>query len=144
MAQVMMQRETKTMEKDEFIFPQGLAGFGASHRFGFIYQGVGNMVCMQSLEQPEAAFILTPWDKKRLGKTPQLTIEQQHCLQIEDDAVDDVLWMLVLNPFADKKWVTANLRAPIALHIDACLGVQCISQDADLPLRYRWMEQPKP
>ena len=97
---------------------------------------------MQSLEQPEAAFILTPWDEKKLGKKPSLTAEQRDCLQLSVDDMDDVMWMLVLNPFADKKWVTANIRAPIALNIHARRGIQCIHQGNELELRYRWMPQP--
>jgi len=50
--------------------------------------------------------------------------------------------MLVLNPFADKEWVTANLKAPVALNSQSRLGLQCIRQEADLDIRYLWMPQP--
>jgi len=142
MGQVMMKNDTE--EQSEFIFPQGLAGFGDAHRFGFIYEGKGDMICMQSLDSPEAAFILTPWDEQRLGAAPELSSEQKHCLHLDKDKQQDdaVMWMLVLNPFADPAWVTANMRAPIALHANAGRGVQCIRHDASLELRYRWMPQP--
>jgi len=130
--------------KAEFIFPQGLAGFGDAHSFGFIYEGKGDVICMQSLDKPEAAFVLTPWDEERLGAKPTLTAEQLECLNLDcNDQVDErVMWMLVLNPFADRDWVTANIRAPIALHVDAGRGIQCIRHDMSLELRYRWMPQP--
>jgi len=142
MGQVM--KKNKVAEQHEFIFPQGLAGFGDAHRFGFIYEGKGDMICMQSLDTPEAAFILTPWDEQRLGIKPKLNTEQMDCLHLTDDGKQDdlIMWMLVLNPFADQKWVTANVRAPIALHADAGRGIQCIRHDTSLELRYRWMEQP--
>jgi len=144
MGQVMEKDELA--EQQEFIFPQGLAGFGEAHRFGFIYEGKGDMICMQSLDAPEAAFILTPWDEQRLGAKPELNAEQMNCLNLidSDKLNDSVMWMLVLNPFADRAWVTANVRAPIALHADAGRGIQCIRRDTSLALRYRWMPQPSP
>lgn len=141
MGQVM--KENEIVEQHEFIFPQGLAGFGDAHRFGFIYEGKGDMICMQSLDSPEAAFILTPWDEQRLGAAPELNAEQKDCLHLTNDGEqgDSIMWMLVLNPFADQAWITANMRAPIALHANEGRGIQCIRHDASLELRYRWMPQ---
>ncbi|MDX8408277.1 MAG: flagellar assembly protein FliW [Mariprofundaceae bacterium] len=128
-------------ETDEaFHFPQGMAGFPDATRFGFIYEGQGDIVCIQSLDQPEAAFLLTPWCSERLGPQPELSAEQAQCLGLE--ATDEVLWMLVLNPFADKAWVTANLKAPIALNMSNRRGLQCIRINPDLDIRFPWMPQP--
>lgn len=139
---VTKQVEAESHEKDlrEFIFPRGIAGFPDASHFAFIYEGKGKMLCMQSIDQPEASFILTPWDSKRLGEPPMLTKEQRTCLKTS--ANEEVLWMLVLNPFADKNWVTANLKAPIAISENTQTGVQCILNNADLELRYQWMPQP--
>ncbi len=125
----------------EFVFPRGIAGFPDASRFAFIYEGKGNMLCMQSLDQEEAAFILTPWDEARLGKPPALSQEQKACLRMGDDDVP-VMWMLVLNPFADKVWVTANLKAPIVLCESTQTGLQYIRNEPELELRYPWMRQP--
>lgn len=142
MVQVMEKKEAA--EQSEFVFPRGLAGFGDAHRFGFIYEGQGDMICMQSLDTPEAAFILTPWDEPRLGATPELNAEQRDCLHLtsNEEQGSSIMWMLVLNPFADQAWVTANMRAPIALHANAGRGIQCIRHDTSLELRYHWMPQP--
>jgi flagellar assembly factor FliW len=99
------------------------------------------MVCMQSLDTPEAAFILTPWDEERLGELPKLNAEQKQCLELAPDS--DLSWMVVLNPFADSEWVTANLKAPVALSISTHRGVQLIRPEPGFDLRYRWMPQPK-
>jgi len=123
-----------------FHFPQGLAGFSDAREYGFIYEGQGDIMCLQSIDQPEAAFLITPWNEKRLGPVPALSSDLCACLKVE--SAEDVMWMLVLNPFADKEWVTANLKAPIALNSDSKIGLQCIRQDADLDLRYPWMQQP--
>jgi len=134
----------KTVMKPEaneaFYFPQGLAGFSDAHEFGFIYEGHGDIVCLQSIDSPEAAFLLTPWDEERLGAAPKLPNEQCSCINIDEQS--QIMWMLVLNPFADKQWVTANLRAPIALNLEARMGVQFIRADSELEIRYHWMKQP--
>ncbi len=125
---------------EAFHFPQGLAGFSEAKEYGFIYEGQGDIMCLQSIDQPEAAFLITPWNEKRLGSVPALSADLSACLQVDQPA--DIMWMLVLNPFADKEWVTANLKAPIALNSQSRLGLQCIRQDTDLDIRYPWMAQP--
>ncbi len=125
---------------EAFHFPQGLAGFSDAREYGFIYEGQGDIMCLQSIDQPEAAFLITPWNEKRLGPAPMLSSDLCACLQV--DRQEDIMWMLVLNPFADKEWVTANLKAPVALNSQSRLGLQCIRQEADLDIRYLWMPQP--
>jgi len=127
-------------EAPPFNFPQGIAGFPEAKKFGFIYNGHGDIACMQSVDHPEASLLITPWDESRLGDAPSLTQEQAVCLSLEPDQLP--LWMLVLNPFADSAWVTANVRAPVAINMEARIGVQCIQTDPDLELRYHWIPQP--
>jgi len=142
MAQVKTKMSSQTEQVAEaFLFPQGIAGFPDAKRFAFIYEGRGNMVCMQSIDLPEAAFILTPWDEERLGKPPTLGQEQRHCLELNSD--EEMVWMVVLNPFADPDWVTANLKAPVALSYTSRRGVQLIRPESEHDLRFHWMPQPK-
>ena len=129
-----------TAETESFYFPQGMAGFSDATRFGFIYQGHGDIACIQCIDRPEAAFLLTPWDESRLGNMPELSAEQCRCIHVSSQ--QEVMWMLVLNPFADEQWVTANLKAPIALNLSDRLGLQCIHPDPELDIRYHWMPQP--
>ncbi|MDQ6966650.1 MAG: flagellar assembly protein FliW [Mariprofundaceae bacterium] len=124
-----------------FEFPQGIAGFPGAHRFAFLYDGQGDIICLQSLDCPEIAFLLTPWDEERLGPPPKISQERRECLQLAEGEAP--FWMLVLNPFADKQWVTANLQAPVAINMQARLGLQCIRVEEELPIRYQWMPQPQ-
>jgi len=124
-----------------FEFPQGMAGFPGETRFAFLYDGHGDIICMQSLECPEIAFLLTPWDAERLGPPPAISAERCECLHLAEG--EEPFWMLVLNPFADAKWVTANLQAPVALNVEARHGLQCIRVEEELPIRYQWMPQPE-
>jgi len=132
--------DTLPNTKEAFYFPQGMVGFGDAHEFGLIYEGVGNIACLQSIDQPEAAFLLTPWNQSRLGAQPKLNREQAQCIEVQDE--QDVMWLIVLNPFADKKWVTANLKAPIAINTEKRIGLQCIRPEPELELRFQWMAQP--
>ena len=142
MAQVKVKMSSQSEQVAEaFLFPQGIAGFPDAKRFAFIYEGRGSMVCMQCIDTPEAAFILTPWDEERLGKTPTLSQEQQRCLELTSDS--EMVWMVVLNPFADPEWVTANLKAPVAIAQSTRRGFQLIRPEPQYDLRFRWMPQPK-
>ncbi len=123
-----------------FHFPQGMAGFSDAREYGFIYQGHGDIACIQSTDHPEAAFLLTPWDEQRLGPPPTLPAEQLQCIRASSQ--EQLMWMLVLNPFADPKWVTANLRAPVAINLEMRMGLQYIRQEQDLEIRYHWQPQP--
>ncbi|GMR00326.1 MAG: hypothetical protein BMS9Abin18_1168 [Zetaproteobacteria bacterium] len=127
-------------EAPPFNFPQGMAGFPEAKKFSFIYSGHGDIACMQSVDHPEASLLITLWDENRLGASPSLTREQVSCLNLASG--QHPLWMLVLNPFADSAWVTANVRAPVAINMEARIGVQCIQTDPDLELRYHWIPQP--
>ncbi len=126
----------------EFTFPRGIAGFPGATRFAFIYEGKGNLLCLQSIDQPEAAFILAPWDTTRLGQVPTLSTEQYECLNITN--AQGLRWFVVLNPFADKTWVTANLKAPIVICESEQTGLQYIRNQPQLHLRFKWMKQPQP
>jgi len=129
-----------TAPGEAFYFPQGMAGFSEAREFGFIYQGHGDIICIQSIDHPEAAFLITQWDEQRLGQTPSLSADLRHCIRANSQA--DIMWMVVLNPFADTQWVTANLKAPVALNPKARTGIQCIRQEDALDIRYHWMRQP--
>ena len=121
-------------------FPHGMVGFPEAKKYVVLNSGAGDIVCFQSTEQQEASFLMTPWDEVRLGSVPSLTPDQKGALEYSD--AHNILWLLVLNPFADREWVLANLQAPVALNQDTGLGMQCIQADSRLELRYHWMPQP--
>lgn len=121
-------------------FPQGMVGFPEAKSYVVLNSGGGEIVCFQSVEQTEASFLMTLWDEARLGPVPALTPEQRAALDYSE--AHHILWLLVLNPFADREWVLANRQAPVALNLDTGLGMQCIQADPGLELRYRWMPQP--
>jgi len=129
-------------QSEIFVFPQGMVGFPDTNDFVMLNSGHGDIVCMQATDRAEAAFLLTPWDEHRLGESPKLTSDQLACLQCQDE--NKLLWLLVLNPFSDVKWVSANLRAPVAINLDSSLGMQCIQANPKLDLHFQWIRQPDP
>jgi len=129
------------VEKPKMIhFPQGMVGFPDAKKYVMLKAGHGDIACMQCTEHPEAAFLVTPWDRQRLGLEPVLTPEQQECLRYADN--HHIQWLLVLNPFSDPEWVLANMRAPVAINVNTSSGMQCIQKDPQLNLRFHWMRQP--
>jgi len=117
-----------------------MVGFPDANDYVMLNSGHGDIVCMQATNRVEAAFLVTPWDKKRLGKQPDLSADQQACLQDPDE--NKLLWLVVLNPFSDPAWVLANLRAPVAINLDTSQGMQCIQGNPQLDLHFHWMRQP--
>ena len=132
--------EVEIDEVEPLCFPNGMIGFPEAKKYIVLNSGGGDIVCFQSMEQPEASFLMTPWDESRLGPAPALTADQKASLEYSD--THNILWLLVLNPFADQEWVLANMLAPVALNQDSGRGMQCIQADPRLELRYHWMPQP--
>ncbi len=121
-----------------YLFPQGLAGFPDDLHFAMIYPGHGDYICLQSMDNIEAAFVLTPWDQQRLGLPPALSPDEMRLLQLRPGDVP--IWLLVLNPFVDSEWVTANLRAPIVINESARIGLQSIRAE-EQEIRFPWVRQ---
>ena len=124
-----------------YLFPQGLAGFPDDITFAMIYPGQGDYICLQSMDNLDAAFVLTPWDQQRLGLPPALSPDEIRLLQLRPGDVP--IWMLVLNPFVDSEWVTANLRAPIVINESARIGMQSIRPE-EKEIRFPWVKQNRP
>ncbi|RMH51205.1 MAG: flagellar assembly protein FliW [Zetaproteobacteria bacterium] len=132
--------EGASSEAGSYYFPQGLAGFPDDQHFAIIYPGHGDYVCLQSLSNVEVAFVLTPWDQERLGLPPALSPEEIRLLRLRPGDVP--IWMLVLNPFVDAEWVTANLRAPIVINERTRLALQYIRAE-EYAIRFPWVRQPR-
>lgn len=128
------------LEERVFSFPHGIIGFSEAKRFGLIYQGYGDVACLQCIDHIKPALLVTPWDTARLGPAPGC-----ECFSGVTDnnmRATDLLWLLVLNPHVDEGWVVANIRAPIAIDGQRAQGMQVILPDEKLPLRMKWLELP--
>ncbi|MBF0282552.1 MAG: flagellar assembly protein FliW [Zetaproteobacteria bacterium] len=125
--------------EDQLIsFPFGLAGFEDAHQYAIIYLGRGNVACLQSIDRPEASLLITTWDDELAGSKPRLSADQRHALGSTEG---ELLWLLVLNPYADVEWITANLKAPIVINMGTRRGVQIFRSEDQIPIRTPWIKQ---
>ncbi len=120
-----------------FLFPDGIIGFPDAKHFALIYQGYGDVACLQCVDSYEPALLVTPWDCDRLGALPAGEVLPE---VISNKSSKDMLWLVVLNPNADARWVTANIRAPIVIDEKTGNGLQFILPDESLPVRMKWIE----
>jgi len=77
---------------EAFLFPHGMAGFPEDTRYGFLYEGRGDIVCMQSLDNIAASFLMTPWDEARLGAPPAAL---DHPIRVGNSFESEVLVRLI-------------------------------------------------
>ena len=122
-----------------FLFPEGIAGFPHARRFALAHEEDRPVALLQALDAPEAALLVTPWDAARLGPAPAPS--PRLAALLDDPDPGGILWLLVLNPFADPAWLCANLRAPIALSPRTRRGAQVLLADETRFLRAPWLRK---
>ena len=122
-----------------FLFSDGVIGFSEAKHFALLYQGRGDIACLQCVDSYEPALLVTPWDDEKLGEYPkEVFFSKVGCLLTEN-----MLHLIVLNPYAIPGWVTANIRAPIIIDASSGRGEQLILPDESLPIRMKWFELPR-
>ncbi len=136
-ANVVSASREEFVSENIFLFPGGIIGFPDAKHFALIYQGRGDVACLQCVDSYEPALLVTPWDCDRLGPLPAR--ERLPETMSKKDS-KDMLWLVVLNPNADARWVTANIRAPIVIDEQTGNGLQFILPDESLPVRMKWIE----
>jgi len=126
-------------------FPCGLPGFEERHRFLAIgLEHTKPLVFLQSLEDPDLCFTTAPV----LAVDPQyrLTMSQEDKEVIgvsagsEPTMGEEVLCLTVISLY--ETGPTANLMAPLVIHVRTLKGVQAVSQDPEYTHQYV-MGEPK-
>ena len=103
-------------------FPVGLLGFPELNRYVLIDYKDTPLKWLQSVDDPDVAFIVT--DPKTVANegTIRLGDDVVRFLQIERE--DDLAVLLMLRVDGDK--VIANLNGPLAINSNRMLGVQAV------------------
>jgi flagellar assembly factor FliW len=121
-------------------FPAGIPGFEQERRFVLIGQRkLDPLVFLQSLATPTLCFlavnarIVSPDYGLRISDEDMALLELAGARQ---PSIGPALACLALVHF-DEKEVTANLLAPIVIHIPARRGVQAIQTGSDYSLQHR-------
>jgi flagellar assembly factor FliW len=121
-------------------FPQGIPGFETSQQFIHVQPENSVFSSLQSLEDPEVAFVVISPFTICPEYTFQLNDEITEKLQLTK--VDDALILGIITiPNGNLKAATVNLQAPLVINLQTNTGVQVILTDGIYPLRMSiWLE----
>lgn len=122
-----------TVESDRIIlFPDGLIGYEDHRHWILLSEGDDESVgWLQSLSDAGLAFlVVTP---ERFIPSYELRIHRSQLLTLPWAPEDRSMTLAIVSD--NNGTLTANLKAPLAVNVDRCLGRQVIASD-DQPLRY--------
>jgi flagellar assembly factor FliW len=127
-----------TIEVDEsrVITMKGcILGFDHLHHYAILLQDQNNPLWwLQSIEDSAVAFVVIDPSVIKRDYHPTISIVDRIFLEISREEEISFLSIVTIRhqPFC----VTANLRAPLVINEEKCLGSQIILEEADYPIRY--------
>ncbi len=134
------------VDEEQFIhFERGLPGFPGCHDFVVMeHDRETPLHWMQSVDRPEVAFLIV--EPAQVLSTYRVEIPPRILASLawdeNHDAEQDVAVFVILN--AEGSTLTANLRAPVLVHMKTRRGHQMILDDPSLPLRHEIAPEPVP
>lgn len=124
-------------------FPLGLLGFERSQRFVLIEaEAVEPMRWLQSVDQPDLAFLVVEPRLFFNGYAPQLSVEDRKVLDLEESQ-EAVVACIVTVP-ENPAHMTVNLLGPLVFNDEKRLGKQVVQQDAKLTTKHRLIPDERP
>jgi flagellar assembly factor FliW len=126
------------VEKTQIIeFEMGLPGFPDCTRFVILdHDRETPLKWLQALDRPEVAFLIVEPDQVVPGYQLKMPAGVLPALGWTDgDDAKDLGVFLILN--VEDGELTANLRAPVIVHVRERRALQVIVDDPDVPLRRR-------
>ena len=114
-------------------FPHGLVGMSELTRFALL-EGSGPLQWLQSLDDPDATFVVAPMDQVLNGVIDPCGGDLE-LVGADDDLSSLVALVLVTVPQDSPGESTVNLMAPLLIHPDTRFGVQAILSE-QFPLRH--------
>lgn len=134
--------EIEVAEEKVFLFPQGLPGFPGERRFILLQEEGSLFGCLQSVDDPEVAFIvITPYD---VCPGYEINLDDTVTGELELTAPEDAMLLTIVTiPPGRPEDATVNLQAPLVLNTARRRGSQVIIADSGYPLRFRlWAKEP--
>ncbi|MCS6952944.1 MAG: flagellar assembly protein FliW [Bryobacterales bacterium] len=121
-------------------FPEGLPGFPLEKRFVLVEPATHHpLVFLQSLTSDALCFLAVPVQCVVPGYRLSLSAEELALLGLSPEAEPrigrDVLCLAIVFVGEDGS-VTANLLAPVVIHLATRRALQCVPADPVYPLRY--------
>ncbi len=123
-------------QEDVYSFPKGLFAFEEERGFLLLpFSGSdGTLLCLQSVQTPELAFVCINPFSFNGGYAPVLQPEELKALGAEDSKeLCYYVLCVVKNPVSSS---TVNLKCPIALHDEKRLGMQVILEGDAYGMRH--------
>lgn len=120
-------------------FPDGILGFESLKRYTLIFDVKKNgkkskIAWLQSVEEPELALpVMNPFDVK---KDYDPIIKESLLQNLGNVTSENVVVLLVVTVPSDVSKSTANLKAPILMNSDTCIGAQVIVENKDYVIKY--------
>jgi flagellar assembly factor FliW len=120
-------------------FPQGLPGFEECRRFaGLEHPAREGLIFLQSLERPDLCLLALPVTALRADYELAISAEDRELLGLEAAETPvlgrDVAALAILS-FAEGEEPTANLLAPVVIHVGTRRAVQAIRPDGRYQVR---------
>lgn len=137
-----MQMDTKYFgeieydETDVLHFPEGLFGFEEEKAFLLLpFDGDGSlMLCLQSVQTPQLAFIVMNPFKLKPDYAPELRAEELRVMQVERSQALCFYVLCALKKPASES--TVNLRCPVAINDATRQAVQVILETDAYHMRH--------
>ncbi len=125
------------MEQEDVLrFPRGLFAFEEEKEFLLLpFSGSdGTLLCLQSLQTPELAFVcMNPFSLSG-DYAPQLQPEELKALGVKDSReLCYYVLCVVKNPVSSS---TVNLKCPVAIHDETRQGMQVILEEGEYGMRH--------
>jgi len=148
--------EIEVPEDKVLRFPQGLIGFEEMKAFAVISRGDSPFVWLQSLDDPDLAFVVT--DPGFFVEKYNPTIDQRSAAHIgisprpsfpaepvcgsgptgsESPGGEGVRLLVIVTVPGEPTDATINLQAPIFVNERTMLGIQVVTMNPAYPLKYR-------
>ncbi len=120
--------------EDIIHFPEGLLGFNELRRFVLLDDPTDEIFAwLQSCEDPNIAFPLLEPELFTNNYTVQLT---KHDLEIMGlKSTEGIRFFSIITIPSDPTQMTANLKAPIVIHVQSRVARQVVLQDNSLAIR---------
>lgn len=123
-------------KEDVLTFPKGLFAFEEEREFLLLpFSGSdGTLLCLQSVETPQLAFVCIDPFSFNGGYAPELQPEELKALGAKDShELCFYVLCVVKNPVSSS---TVNLKCPIAIHVDTRQGMQVILESGGYGMRH--------
>lgn len=129
--------EVEVSDDKIIILVNGLIGFPDMKKFTLIYdeekENRGNIMWLQSLDEP--VFALPVMNPHVIVETYNPTVSEELLSPLGEITEENLFVLVTVKVPSDVTKTTINLKAPIVINSDTCMGDQIIVED-DMEVRF--------